>query len=171
MSSKFSPSQLVDAIVMDLADSVPELANEKPRLQKWIMMIQGRSGVADSVKLTPEQILDPVKRPPGRIYRDANGALNVVPGNVQQPKPADVEGPDVQMLVIEDMTERRVMGLAKYGKPVRPFNGRSALIDLYQELLDACVYIRQGIEEERWHGLKKLSPDCAMRAREVNDRG
>ena len=33
------------------------------------------------------------------------------------------------------------------GTALQPFNGRDALRDLYEELLDACTYIRQVIEE------------------------
>lgn len=60
------------------------------------------------------------------------------------PKPA--EG-DMWLRVIEDMEARRLHGIEKYTVPVQPFNGRDPLIDLYQELLDACVYCRQAIEE------------------------
>lgn len=52
------------------------------------------------------------------------------------------------MLVIKDMEARRLHGIEKYGVPVQPGNGRDALIDLYQELLDACVYIRQELEKQ-----------------------
>lgn len=62
--------------------------------------------------------------------------------------------------VIKDMEERRVHGIEKYGKPVQPFNGRDPLIDLYQELLDACVYTRQAIEE-RSAIVAKEREECA----------
>jgi hypothetical protein len=64
-----------------------------------------------------------------------------------QPPPISSDGPDVWLLVLEDMKRRREEGIAKYGVPVRPCNGRDALVDLYQEILDACVYARQAIEE------------------------
>lgn len=63
-----------------------------------------------------------------------------------QPAPAPATG-DVWALVIADMTERRRVGIARYGTPLQPGNGRDALVDAYQELLDACAYIRQVIEE------------------------
>ncbi len=62
----------------------------------------------------------------------------------QPPRPAMG---DVWLLVLKDMEERRLHGIEKYGVPVQPYNGRDPLIDLYQELLDACVYCRQAIEE------------------------
>ena len=56
---------------------------------------------------------------------------------------------DVWLLVLQDMEARRKHGIEKYGVPVQPHNGRDPLVDLYQELLDACVYVRQEIEERR----------------------
>jgi hypothetical protein len=57
------------------------------------------------------------------------------------------EKPDVWPLVIKDMEERDRLGKAKYGIPLRSFNGRDPLIDAYQEVLDMSVYLRQEIEE------------------------
>jgi hypothetical protein len=57
-------------------------------------------------------------------------------------------------LVIEDMKRRAVLGLERYGVPLQPLNGRSSLQDLYEELQDACFYVRNEIEErkidDRW---------------------
>jgi hypothetical protein len=50
-------------------------------------------------------------------------------------------------LVIEDMRSRDHLGRRRYGAPLQAGNGRDVLVDLYQELLDACVYTRQLIEE------------------------
>jgi len=49
----------------------------------------------------------------------------------------------------EDLEARAAMGAAKYGTRLRAHNGRDALIDLYQELLDALVYARQYLEEKK----------------------
>lgn len=67
---------------------------------------------------------------------------------------------DVQSLVIADIEERRRVGIARYGTPLQTFNGRDALIDLYQELLDAVMYTRQLIEEraDRANRLLQDSP-------------
>jgi hypothetical protein len=64
----------------------------------------------------------------------------------QEPKDLSNNQPDCWKLVIEDMQERRLLGIAKYGMPVVPDNGRDPLIDAYQELLDMAVYLRQSIE-------------------------
>jgi hypothetical protein len=52
-------------------------------------------------------------------------------------------------LVIRDLQVRADAGESKYGTRLRVWNGRDALIDHYQELLDAAMYVRQLIEEEK----------------------
>ena len=70
--------------------------------------------------------------------------------NQQQP-PNPSDGDDVWLLVMADMEARRQFGIAKYGQPVRADNGRDHLVDVYQELLDTCVYIKaQLIKRERF---------------------
>ena len=64
-----------------------------------------------------------------------------------QPKPKKNNLPAVWSLVIKDMKERDEFGLNKYGVRLQPYNGRNSLQDLYEELLDAVVYIRQLIYE------------------------
>jgi len=59
------------------------------------------------------------------------------------------QGTAIQALVIEDMKERMEVGLDRYGEYLKKFNGRDALVDIYQELIDGVVYIRQVIEEEK----------------------
>ena len=68
--------------------------------------------------------------------------------NTKQPLPTTSVG-DICALVIADMEERRRMGIAKFGTPLQPHNGRDARRDLYQELLDAVFYERQDLEERR----------------------
>lgn len=67
--------------------------------------------------------------------------------STEQPAPTDSPADDCWLLVIRDMEERREVGIAKYGKPVRAGNGRDPLLDAYQEALDLAVYLRQAIEE------------------------
>lgn len=50
--------------------------------------------------------------------------------------------------VLRDLEARSLAGQAKYGRPLETHNGRSALVDLYQELLDACCYIKQQLLEQ-----------------------
>jgi hypothetical protein len=55
--------------------------------------------------------------------------------------------PDVQSMVIDDIECRRQVGIERYGTALQPFNGRDALLDLYEELLDGAMYCRQLLYE------------------------
>lgn len=68
-------------------------------------------------------------------------------GDQQLPVPND--RPGIHELVIEDIRKRRELGISRYGTMLQAFNGRDALQDLYDELLDAACYVRQAIEERR----------------------
>lgn len=65
-----------------------------------------------------------------------------------QPKPTTEEG-SVTVLphVLADLKARADWGLAKYQTYLHTHNGRDALVDLYQELLDAVMYIKQALLE------------------------
>lgn len=62
-----------------------------------------------------------------------------------QPPPIPNDDVAVWDLVIQDMKERDQVGRERYGTPLQVENGRDHLVDLYQELLDAVVYIRAEI--------------------------
>ena len=64
----------------------------------------------------------------------------------QQAEPHGIDV-DITQLTIHDLNQRSVMGKEKYGEVLRPFNGRDALTDAYQEVLDLAVYFRQLIYE------------------------
>lgn len=53
--------------------------------------------------------------------------------------------------VKEDIVERNAAGISKYGIALQPFNGRDALQDAYEEVLDLIVYLRQRIYEEQYN--------------------
>lgn len=65
----------------------------------------------------------------------------------EQPLPTRNSSPSVQSMVIADLETRLQVGIARYGTPLQPNNGRDALRDLYEELLDAACYARQLIAE------------------------
>ena len=67
----------------------------------------------------------------------------------QQPEPTSTDEPSAHDLVIADMAARKEFGLAKYGSLLQASYGRDNLQDLYEELLDACVYIRNEIERRK----------------------
>lgn len=64
-----------------------------------------------------------------------------------QPLPTPNGHPDIQSQVIADIEERRQVGISRYGTALQPFNGRDALRDLYEELLDGAMYVRQAMVE------------------------
>jgi len=39
------------------------------------------------------------------------------------------------------------LGITRYGTALQPFNGRNAKLDLYEELLDAVMYLKQDLTE------------------------
>lgn len=65
----------------------------------------------------------------------------------RQPDPVPNDSIDIQTLVVEDLIERRSMGMRKYGTALQAHNGRDALMDAYEEALDLCCYLRQMIVE------------------------
>jgi hypothetical protein len=71
----------------------------------------------------------------------------VASDNLEQPAPRSNNLPSVWDLVLADMSNRDAVGRERYGTPLQPHNGRDALKDLYAELLDACVYLRQTLYE------------------------
>ena len=52
-------------------------------------------------------------------------------------------------LVARDLAERKALGLRNYGRILHAHNGRDALWDAYEEVLDLACYLRQRIEEDR----------------------
>jgi len=67
---------------------------------------------------------------------------------VAEPPPKTNELPSMWDLVRKDMADRDTFGRQKYGTPLQPFNGRNALKDAYEEVLDLAVYLRQAIYEK-----------------------
>lgn len=65
-----------------------------------------------------------------------------------QPLPHRGGGPNIHEQVCLDVMGRQQLGVRRYGQPLQPHNGRDALLDLYQELLDAACYTRQLLAEK-----------------------
>lgn len=55
--------------------------------------------------------------------------------------------PDIFALVRADLDKREQKGIETYGGTLRPFNGRDALRDAYEEAQDLVLYLRQAIWE------------------------
>lgn len=64
-----------------------------------------------------------------------------------QPLPTKNNLPFVHDLMKADVEARKRIGEQRYGTPLQPHNGRDVLKDIYEELLDAAVYLRQQIYE------------------------
>lgn len=64
-----------------------------------------------------------------------------------QPAPVANNHPNIKDLVLKDILDRVQFGFNKYGQYLKPHNGRDVLYDIYQEQLDALMYIRQAIFE------------------------
>lgn len=81
-----------------------------------------------------------------KLHEDAE----LISPDMSKPEPPPVANshPAVWDLVIKDMKDRDESGLAKYGTRLQPHNGRNALVDAYQEVLDLAVYLRQKIYEQ-----------------------
>lgn len=65
----------------------------------------------------------------------------------EQPMPTASAHPSIQSLVRVDMDVREQVGTARYGTPLRGFNGRDMLRDAYEEALDLATYLRGAIYE------------------------
>lgn len=89
---------------------------------------------------------DDVSQPTWAKSMNGDDVMSV--SNTYQPKPKKNQLKPIWELVIEDMKKRDEFGRKKHKTPLQPFNGRSALIDAYQEALDLVVYLRQAIEEK-----------------------
>ncbi|MDQ1041459.1 hypothetical protein QFZ75_007961 [Streptomyces sp. V3I8] len=64
-------------------------------------------------------------------------------------QPLPTEGQEnVQDRLIELLSERRTLGIERYGRALQTFNGRNAIRDLIEELLDGATYAMQA-EMER----------------------
>lgn len=64
-----------------------------------------------------------------------------------QPLPVQNDADDIQSQVIADIAQRRKVGISRYGTALQPHNGRDALLDLYEELLDGVMYVKQVMVE------------------------
>jgi hypothetical protein len=67
----------------------------------------------------------------------------VFPENQGQPSPVKNNKPHITNIVVHDFLFRKEQGIKKYGTALQPFNGRSALQDAYEEVLDLAQYLRQ----------------------------
>ena len=62
---------------------------------------------------------------------------------------SDLQHPDIERIVCDDILRRQQLGLAKYGTTVanNPLKLREWLVHLYEESLDSCIYARRAIDQ------------------------
>ncbi len=66
-----------------------------------------------------------------------------------QPTPTHIPGePSTHDLLMAEIEKRKALGLSRYGTILQAGNGRDALQDMLDELIDACVYLIQ-LKRER----------------------
>lgn len=91
------------------------------------------------------------RTPDGREFGDGQGmtvATRAGREGESQALPTANGHPDIQSAVIADIEKRREVGIARYGTALQPNNGRDALLDLYEELLDGLCYLKQFLIEQ-----------------------
>ena len=79
----------------------------------------------------------------------------------EQSAPIPNESEPIWQIVIREMQDRDNLGRKRYGTPLQAGNGRDMLVDLYQELLDAVVYVRGEIQER---AMREVEGDPQIRA-------
>lgn len=79
--------------------------------------------------------------------------VDKAPDRGGQPIPVHIDGgPSMHDLLIEMILARKALGLSRYGTILQAGNGRDALQDLLDELIDGCVYLMQLIQERKEDG-------------------
>ena len=68
---------------------------------------------------------------------------------------------DVMERFVQDMQARHELGVARYGVPLQPFNGRDPFLDAYQEALDQMVYLMSALYEAQNAGERELAQRVA----------
>ena len=64
-----------------------------------------------------------------------------------QPDPTPNDNPPIVDLVIEDLRQRKLLGIERYGTPLQAFNGRDPLLDAFEEAMDLVIYLKQCLME------------------------
>jgi hypothetical protein len=131
-------------------EAVMPMADGGPRY----LEVTVRADTVEQGKATAEAILRALARhereQSAPVASDGPEVWPLVIADVEAVWPGEA-GP----LLISDMRARDALGRERYGVPLQAGNGRDALRDLYEEVLDACAYARQAQEEgvhhaERW---------------------
>lgn len=68
---------------------------------------------------------------------------------MNQPDPIKNENPAIVDLVVQDLKDRKQLGLKRYGVALQAHNGRNAILDAYEEAMDLVIYLKQALEEQK----------------------
>lgn len=79
-----------------------------------------------------------------RLAHDPAAAL----GHEEEPMPVDHGRESMHDKLIAEVGKRRDVGMARYNSTLQAFNGRNALRDVLDELVDASVYVMQLMAED-----------------------
>jgi hypothetical protein len=75
------------------------------------------------------------------------GQVNVGPEVIKDVKALQKWSPEILQAVVEDFEARIQLGISRYGHPLQTHNGRDAVLDAYEELMDAAHYLKQAYLE------------------------
>lgn len=89
--------------------------------------------------------------PPPAPRDDLPAIWDLVKADIAERAPFTSLEADAQLLA--DIDARDAFGLAKYGVRLKAHDGRSPLVDGYQEVLDSVAYLRKDVEELSGTGL------------------
>lgn len=98
--------------------------------------------------------LDDIQHDPGCHYPSDGpcGCLERYPQPTKQrpgdqPLPTTNDQPYVQDQVMAYIERRKQVGISRYGTALQPNNGRDALMDAFEEVIDLAQYLAQVIIE------------------------
>jgi len=103
-----------------------------------------------------------------RIFLSADGVPAETLSRQPDPLPERPGLPHVADLVVDRIRARKAAGLREYGVPLQPHNGRDALGDLLDELLDGAHYLTQAIYER--DNPRRITDGQMARLRAIGDR-
>lgn len=82
-------------------------------------------------------------RIPGRNFQKEQTEKAIHKGYLRQTTTSSLHN-----LIAKDLARRLELSKKRYGTGLQAFNGRNALLDAYEEILDLAVYLKQRLVEE-----------------------
>lgn len=83
------------------------------------------------------------------LHRKVMNGMKNAYKNTPWGEPEPIGGEEsVTDAVLKDLESRRELGIGKYGTELKTNNGRNALKDAYEEVLDLACYLKQKLMED-----------------------